>query len=89
MGAMTETETPQDQLSRDLYGHLVDLLRTVAPGQRRHWVMNLEWFSECRKIQRSGTILLAIPSPGREEHMLGIPLTVTEDGGFPHLVVTD
>ena len=40
--------------------------------------MNREWYDECAKIG-------GWPEPGVTT-MLGLPFTVTEDGGFPHLV---
>jgi len=51
-----------------------------VPGPMRyhyHWVMNQDWYDECRKI--------AGPGP-RFTIMLGLPLVVRDDGGIPHLV---
>ena len=70
-----------DDLSRDLYANLADQLYAVPPARRARscWVMNHEWYDECAKIGRWR-------SPGKPTTMLGLPLHVTEDGGFPHLI---
>ena len=69
-----------DDLARELYTNLVHQLYSVpAPRRRRScWVMNREWYDECRKIG-------GWPEPGITT-MLGLPFAVTEDGGFPHLI---
>jgi len=74
-------ETVQEALSRDLYAYLVDELYSVpAPRRKRSaWVMGREWYDECAKIGGWH----AMPTA---KHMLGRPLFVTEDGGFPHLI---
>ena len=62
-----------------LYEYLVNHMYEV-PGPMRyhyHWVMNQDWYDECRKI--------AGPGP-RFTIMLGLPLVVRDDGGIPHLV---
>ena len=71
---------PATQLSLDLYRNLVDQLYAVPPSRRARscWVMNQEWYDECRKIGDW-------PEPGVTT-LLGLPFVVTADGGFPHLI---
>jgi hypothetical protein len=68
-----------DDLSRALYAYLVDELYSVPAPQRARsrWVMNREWYDECCRIG----------SPeGGAATLLGLPYTVTADGGVPHLI---
>ena len=72
--------TMADELTRDLYANLVDQLY-AAPAhtrKRSRWVMNHEWWDECRKIGGGW------PEAGITT-MLGLPFKITDDGGFPHL----
>ena len=77
---------PAAELTRDLYRNLVDQYYAVPPLRRprSRWVMNQEWYDECRKIGGSGG------QPGWPEAgittMLGLPFVVAENGGFPHLI---
>jgi hypothetical protein len=76
--------TPQESLTRDLREYLINEFSS-APRPRRErscWVMNIEWLNECRKIESH----LYDGSIGHPEIMLGLPVYVTEDGGFPHLI---
>jgi hypothetical protein len=79
-GRHPETEP----LARDLYRYLVDHLYSKPPAerQRMHWVMDSEWWQECKKIGSE-----PLPPAGNGGHMtmLGLPVTVEEDGGIPHL----
>lgn len=79
--------TAEEALTRDLRKYLIDEFYSVpAPRRRRSaWVMNIEWLNECRKIDKisPGHYIGRI---GQPETMLGLPLYVTEDGGFPHLI---
>ena len=70
-----------DDLSRDLYVNLVDQLYAVPPARRARscWVMNREWYDECAEVGDWR-------GPDDATTMLGLPLFVTEDGGFPHLI---
>jgi hypothetical protein len=84
MAAMTA------DLARDLYANLCGQLRDV-PWPRRPrscWVMSLEWWNECRKIgdfPPDPRVAPAVPFTAQET-MLGLPVHVTGDGGFPHLI---
>ena len=80
-----------DDLSSDLYANLVDQLYAVPPARRRRscWVMNLHWWNECRKIgDFPPTPRVAWPPVPftAQETMLELPVHVTPDGGFPHLI---
>ena len=73
--------TMADDLSRALCANLVDQLYAVPPDRRKRscWIMNQDWWDECAKLgdwPRS--------APGTT--ILGRPVFVTEDGGFPHLI---
>jgi len=75
--------TMQEELTRDLHANLVRQYSDIPAGRRQgcHWVMNLEWLNECRKIAPP------LPMTGSfVEQIMGLPIRVTEDGGFPHLV---
>jgi hypothetical protein len=78
----------QAELTRDLYAYLVNELYSVpAPRRKRScWVMNPEWYEECTKIGASPRLGPGWPEPGVTT-MLGLPFVVTEDGGFPHLIM--
>ena len=74
----------QAELTRDLYAYLVDEFYSVPRPRRQRscWVMNHEWLNECRKIDYwTPNAPLAKPVT-----MLGLPIHVTDDGGFPHLI---
>jgi hypothetical protein len=77
-----------DDLTRHLYANLVNQLYAVPPPRRRRscWVMNQEWLNECRKIgDYPETPRIMLPTFA-QEIMLGLPVFVTGDGGFPHLI---
>jgi hypothetical protein len=76
--------TVQEELTRDLCANLVDQYYDVPAGRRRqhHWVMNLKWLNECRKI---GPPPPPFVDESFTELLLGLPIRVTEHGGFPHL----
>ena len=83
--------TVQEELTRDLYANLVDQLYSVpAPRRKRScWVMNREWELECRKIGDHPRTPRIMPPPiplGAPVLMLDLPVYVTADGGFPHLI---
>jgi hypothetical protein len=72
------------ELARDLHANLVGQLHAVPPATRARsrWVMNLEWLNECRRLSwEASPVQLTEP-----ETMLGLPVQVREDGGFPHLI---
>ena len=80
-----------DDIGRDLYANLVDQLYAVPPARRARscWVMNLDWWNECRKIgDLPPAPRVAMPPVpfNAQEAMLGRPVFVAEDGGFPHLI---
>jgi predicted phage gp36 major capsid-like protein len=79
--------TAAEELTRDLYANLVDQYYDTPARYRKRccWVMNREWFEECRKIGRAPWECYGWPQPGCTT-MLGLPFAVTEDGGFPHLI---
>ena len=70
-----------DDLSRDLYANLVNQFYDVPPARRERscWVMNREWWGECARIGNW-------PESAPGTTMFGLPLFVTETGGFPHLI---
>jgi hypothetical protein len=80
--------TPQAELARDLYTNLVAQLYDVPPPRRARssWVMNQDWLNECRKIGDYPPSPRAMLPTFAQEIMLGLPVYVTEDGGFPHLI---
>jgi hypothetical protein len=78
----------------ELYPFLVDALYAVPPRDRMdaRWVMDLEWYKKCRRHA-----LQYAPDaeddeekwiPSSRDELLGKPVTVTEDGGVPHLEVS-
>ena len=72
-----------EPLAKDLYRYLMDHLYSKPPAERRlmHWVMDTEWWQECEKITNE-----PLPVHGNGViTMLGLPVTVKDDGGVPHL----
>ena len=69
-----------EPLAKDLYQYLVDHLYSKSAPERRsmHWVMDEEWWAECKKIGVEPTL-------GHAAVMLGLPVTVEDGGGIPHL----
>jgi hypothetical protein len=57
----------------------------LHPVRRRHavWVMSTEWRDYLRTISRAAP---AIPEVGLVETLIGIPIEVREDAGFPKLI---
>jgi HK97 family phage major capsid protein len=81
-----------DDLSAELRAYLVDALYAHPAEFRRnaHWVMNPEWFSECRRMTDTDGRPLWEPSmeclyPEGPLMLLGKLIEVREDGGAPHL----
>jgi hypothetical protein len=74
---------------RDLYRYLVIALNAVPPSLRRNavWVMDgywLAWVRSCPPAARPGlTSEIAAAPPSL--YLLGLPVTVLPDGGWPHL----
>jgi hypothetical protein len=74
-----------DSLSDDLYRHMIDSMYAVHPRERMqsHWVMTMDWLSECRKLAIS--IGERPPPVGCPDVLLGLPVEVREGSGPPHL----
>jgi hypothetical protein len=78
-GRSPETEP----LAKDLYRYLIDHLYSKPPAerQRMHWVMEPEWMREVEKVTHEPQ-----PQPANVTiTMFGLPVTVDDDGGIPHL----
>lgn len=78
------------ELDQDLYRYLAGHLYSLPPAKRMrsglHWVMDADWATEIAKLG------MGISDPGPEDiekvnggYVLGLPITVTDDGGVPHL----
>jgi hypothetical protein len=59
--------------------------------RRSHWVMDLEWYTAIRRAflppdadEEARDESTWIPDPA--DMVLGYPITVIDDGGWPHLV---
>ena len=70
------------ELIEDLRRYLIDTLYSEPPDVRRtlQWVMNGEWFQDCRSLDWKPPIPLGVPVT-----LLGLPIVIREDGGCPHL----
>ena len=79
----------QADLSADLRAYLIDALYAHAAQFRgaAHWVMNEEWWHECRRMTGPDGRVLWEPSWRVDEPdlPLGKPVEVREDGEAPHL----
>jgi HK97 family phage major capsid protein len=73
-----------EPLGPDLYRFLVDTLYGTPQPERgeSRWVMNQEWWNECRKIAGADGRPAWEPPHAL---MLGKPVEVRVDGGVPHL----
>ena len=81
--------------TRELYEMLVKAGEGTYPEWRTllttHWVMSLEWYKAFRRASlppdaddEARDETRWEPQPG--DMLIGWPVTVTEDGGSPHLV---
>jgi HK97 family phage major capsid protein len=78
----------QTGFTDELRAYIFEANYLVPPAQRRtsHWVMNLEWFNEVRRLDdRSGPMFWAAFAVTAPETLLGLPIEIREDGGAPHL----
>lgn len=74
-----------DSLAGDLKEHIFKTLAN-GPHQDSHWVMNMEWLNELRKLEDHGGPLWRPSWTISEPQMLlGIPIEIRADGGVPHL----
>ena len=78
-----------DGLRDDLFRYLLETMYAMPPRERQtaRWVMNPEWWNECRKLTDSTGFPLVLP-PWRLEDplvMLGKLVVIKDDGGVPHL----
>ncbi len=75
-----------DSLDGDLKRHIYQA-RADGPLYDSHWVMNLEWFNEVRRLEDSAGRVLSEPglTVSAPVFLLGIPVEVRDDGGVPHL----
>lgn len=74
-----------EPLAGDLRRYLIGHVYSSRPlGEGAHWVMNAEWWDECRRLIYEPALLADLGSD-RGLHLLGLPVTVTDDGGVPHL----
>jgi hypothetical protein len=81
---MSDT-APPDTITGDLRQHIYRIYLNTAVDELTHrWVMNREWFRECRKLDGGhdgeGETDAAAPA-----YLLGLPVEVRDDGGPPHL----
>ena len=74
---------PADTLAGDLIDHLYATLHAMPPAERRraHWVMNDEWYHECRKAAME----LGYTPISTADLLIGKPIKIRADGGVPHL----
>jgi hypothetical protein len=90
---------PQTELAEDLRQYIHEIC-AAGPHKNVRWVMNPEWFGECRRLDAYAAHWVmnldflkerpeTAPDPGatvgRMEFLLGIPIEVRDDGGVPHL----
>ena len=80
---------------KELYDMLWNAAYDAHPSWRNltttHWVMNLDWYKKIRRgflredaSDEDRDELKWVPDPG--DMVLGYKITVTGDGGEPHLV---
>jgi HK97 family phage major capsid protein len=73
----------------DLFKYLLETMYNMPPRERQaaHWVMNPEWWNECRKLADATGFPVVLPPmrPGDPACMLGKLVVITDDGGVPHL----
>lgn len=80
-------EPQPDSLADDLRKHLYWAMVNPPPGSRYRWVMTMDWWNECRKIDTYSTLW----HPGgripmvEPDLLMGIPVDIRDDGGVPHL----
>jgi hypothetical protein len=69
----------------DLYSSLAAAYGAVPPMIRQdpqtHWVMDLDWYKQIRRIMNCADER----EPSQMDRLLGIEITVMDDGGVPHL----
>jgi hypothetical protein len=77
-----------NDLSSELMDYLVYTLGNVPRTKRDHWVMNSEWWDECRHMTCpfGHPVLYAPMLVTDPERLYGLEVEVTEDGGVPHIV---
>jgi HK97 family phage major capsid protein len=79
-----------DSLGADLQQYLLTTIYNTPAEDRRSaaWVMSHEWWNECRRMTDANHNPLWQParSPAQPDCLFGYPVTITEDGGAPHLV---
>jgi predicted phage gp36 major capsid-like protein len=80
---MTGNATLNRDLSRAIFSALLSDLYAVDPLYRRHmrWVMNSDWLAVIKKVGDDH-------GPYWEDRatlLFGLPFTVTDGGGAPHL----
>ncbi len=68
-------------IGEDLHRYLIDTYYSQPAVTRRvsHWVMNTEWYDECRKLGEAGSFLIGLPIEVRDD--AGAPVLTTEPVG--------
>ncbi len=78
-----------DDLPGDLREHIYRTWAATPAAEHKvsRWVMSLEWFTECRRLDGSSGRTLYEPGikVTGPEYLLGMPVEIREDGGVPHL----
>jgi hypothetical protein len=84
---MSDT-APPDTLSGDLREHIYRTYMDTSGPERHmsHWVMNLEWLNEVRRLDDpTGVLYHPGLSASGPQMLIGLPIEIRDDGGPPHL----
>jgi hypothetical protein len=73
-------------LQREALEAIFALHEARPRGKRLMWVMSLEWHQEIRKVADPRGAWLAALEWDLPETLLGIPVEIRDDAGFPKLV---
>jgi hypothetical protein len=80
---------PDADTDGDVYRALILACYAVHPvirGYGGHWVMNLDWYKRVRaEAGMPGDDDPEKWEPKPDDMLLGLPVTVTDDGGAPHV----
>jgi HK97 family phage major capsid protein len=83
----------ENTLAQDLMIFLIETINNTPPPLRKmsHWIMNTEWYLECRRLTDATGSLVWIPPVvvQGEEVLLGFPVEVSDQAGVPALTQRD